>query len=178
MKNTIREERRGNYVVRVYQEEEPTDVREYHCGTKMVCFHNRYTLGDKHNYQKEDYNSWEELKEQIIKDNEGTIVLPLYLYDHSGLSISTTPFSCKWDSGQVGWIYSTENYVTSESMDIDVQTYDKYLKGEIYHYVVSKIEVCEKGHEHEEEIENIGGWFDIDDCLENGLLEIPEEHIV
>ena len=32
-------------------------------------------------------------------------ILPLYLYDHSGLSMNTSGFSCPWDSGQVGWIY-------------------------------------------------------------------------
>jgi hypothetical protein len=31
----------------------------------------------------------------------------LYLYDHSGITISTSPFSCGWDSGQVGFIYLT-----------------------------------------------------------------------
>jgi hypothetical protein len=35
------------------------------------------------------------------------VVLPLYLYDHSGLTISTSPFSCRWDSGQVGYIHTT-----------------------------------------------------------------------
>lgn len=33
-----------------------------------------------------------------------TIALPLYLYDHSGITVSTTPFSCPWDSGFFGII--------------------------------------------------------------------------
>lgn len=36
------------------------------------------------------------------------VFLPLYLYDHSGITISTGAFSCPWDSGQVGWIYCTK----------------------------------------------------------------------
>ena len=32
-------------------------------------------------------------------------VLPVYLYDHSGRTVSTTPFSCGWDSGQAGVVY-------------------------------------------------------------------------
>jgi hypothetical protein len=34
--------------------------------------------------------------------------LPLYLYDHSGITMNTTGFHCGWDSGQVGLIYITE----------------------------------------------------------------------
>lgn len=30
---------------------------------------------------------------------------PLFMYDHSGISISTSPFSCQWDSGRIGMIY-------------------------------------------------------------------------
>jgi hypothetical protein len=32
------------------------------------------------------------------------VILPLYLYDHSGITMSCGPFSCPWDSGQVGII--------------------------------------------------------------------------
>jgi len=35
------------------------------------------------------------------------LMLPLYLYDHSGITISTGPFTCRWDSGRVGFIYCT-----------------------------------------------------------------------
>lgn len=35
------------------------------------------------------------------------LVLPLYLYDHSGLAMNTTGFSCPWDSGKVGIIFAT-----------------------------------------------------------------------
>ena len=32
-------------------------------------------------------------------------ILPLYLYDHSGLTMSTNDFGDRWDSGCVGFIY-------------------------------------------------------------------------
>ena len=38
---------------------------------------------------------------------ENLVYLPVYLYDHSGLVLQTTPFSCPWDSGHVGIIYTT-----------------------------------------------------------------------
>ncbi len=35
------------------------------------------------------------------------VILPLYLYDHGGITMSVGGFSCPWDSGQVGWIHDT-----------------------------------------------------------------------
>lgn len=33
--------------------------------------------------------------------------MPVYAYVHSGATISTSPFSCPWDSGQSGFVYMT-----------------------------------------------------------------------
>ena len=43
-------------------------------------------------------------------------MLPLYLYDHSGITMSTGAFSCPWDSGQVGWIYVSKAKVFEEGL--------------------------------------------------------------
>lgn len=37
--------------------------------------------------------------------DEQFVMLPLYLYDHGGITMSTGSFSCQWDSGSVGFIY-------------------------------------------------------------------------
>lgn len=42
-------------------------------------------------------------------------ILPLYLYDHSGLTMNTSGFSCRWDSGQVGWIYCSHERCEKET---------------------------------------------------------------
>ena len=80
----------------------------------MICFHNRYNLGDKHEYSSSSFNNWNELKEQIKKDHDIAVILPLYLYDHSGITISTEPFSCNWDSGQIGWAFVSKETVRKE----------------------------------------------------------------
>ena len=103
--------------------------------------------------------------------------MPLYLYDHSGITIATTPFSCSWDSGKIGFIYITkekarkeygwkvmtkkrveqiENYLQGE-----VETYDQFLRGEVYRYEV---------YEGEEMIDSCGGFFG-SDHKESGLYE-------
>ena len=45
----------------------------------------------------------------LVRATDQYVILPLYLYDHSGITISTRPFSCPWDSGQVGWIYASKD---------------------------------------------------------------------
>lgn len=56
----------------------------------------------------------------LVRATDKYVILPLYLYDHSGITISTEPFSCPWDSWQVGWIYApkdTFRKVTGHSED-------------------------------------------------------------
>lgn len=69
------------------------------------------------------------------------IVLPLYLYDHSGITMSTGRFSCPWDSGRVGFIYVTrkdceaagrvwDQENVEASLEDEVKVYDAYLTGD------------------------------------------------
>lgn len=96
--------------------------------------------------------------------------LPLYLYDHSGITMSTGRFSCPWDSGQVGFIYISKEKAAKEwtsregeelakaayaCMEAEVEEYDHYLTGEVYEFVVEDAEG--------EVLESCGGFLgDID----------------
>lgn len=79
------------------------------------------------------------------------IILPLYLHEHSGISMSVQSFHADvhdsdWNFGEVGWIYATpediksgygdlsaESYAMAETMlKSEVQTYDFYLRGQCY----------------------------------------------
>lgn len=83
------------------------------------------------------------------------IIMPLYLYDHSGISISCShsyPYNDRWDSSQVGWIYvshdevqRTYGEVTPETIDkaeqcmqAEVDQYDNYLRGDCYGCIIEK----------------------------------------
>jgi hypothetical protein len=83
--------------------------------------------------------SYSELYDRIEK--RGTIILPLYLYDHSGITMSTSSFNCRWDSGQVGYIYMTKETIEKEGwtkeqatnyLEGEVETYDQYLTGDVW----------------------------------------------
>lgn len=109
---------------------------------KMACFHNRYDLGDKHHF-----NDAEDLID-FIQDNSADIVsLPIFAYEHGNITISTRPFSCRWDSGQIGFIYAykkdmIENGHKSEEdmlevLRQEVKTYDDYIVGNVYGYTIT-----------------------------------------
>ena len=73
----------------------------------MAAFHNAYNLGDEAPFSTTEFNGWEEMEEHIQSKLHPVAIKPLYLYDHSGVTMSTEPFSCNFDSGQVGFIYAT-----------------------------------------------------------------------
>jgi hypothetical protein len=50
----IKEERIGNYILRMFYDECPTDPREDFNLSKMVCFHKRHSLGDDHDIKFDD----------------------------------------------------------------------------------------------------------------------------
>ena len=147
------------------------------CG-KMVCFHGRYTLGDEHAIDFRAFDGWEDMRAHLIKADEAAVILPLYLFDHSGITMATSPFGCRWDSGQVGFIYMDRETLLKEApgqpkrltpkakawamqyLQSEVRVYDKYLTGDVYGYVVE--------NEAGETVESCWGFFGEEDCRHEG----------
>lgn len=120
-----------------------------------------------------------------------------------------------WDSGQVGWIYMTfeeakSNFKTDENdtveewhgpnkdqrvllkdvmirvLEGEVETYDQYLTGDVYGFVVSKIVPYEKKNldtgevtiiEEEEVVDSCWGFFG-SDIKTNGILDSVDDEIL
>jgi len=87
----------------------------------MVCYHRRYNLGDKNPYlpghykpNPRDFSGWRDMRQYLEKVHDLAVCLPIYMYDHSGISLSTKPFSCPWDSGQVGFIFVSKEKLRKE----------------------------------------------------------------
>lgn len=106
--------------------------------TVMALFHRRYNLGDRlHHYKAGSYHGWEGMRKDIEDKEAPTCIKPLYMMDHSGLTISTEPFGCTFDSGQVGWVFVpaskglTAEQATSAILR-EVEEYGAYLSGEFY----------------------------------------------
>lgn len=153
--------------VEIHQDEDAMNpVKEYDNFGKMACWHRRYELG-----HEQPSETPEEFIKSLPKD---TIIFPLYLMDHSGLSISMRSYGCKWDSGQVGIIYATPEDVKKEYnvkkitkqvrekviklLEGEVETYDQYLRGDVYGVVIK--------NERGENVESCWGFFGFDYCKE------------
>lgn len=161
----------------------------------MVCAHGRYQLGDEDGKAKalefiRSRFSEEKIKkmefdeshlpsiEQMLLLTGKVLLLPLYLYDHSGVTISTSPFSCQFDSGKVGFIFVTHQKMLEEyggdwlsqetlarakaCLQGEVAVYDQYMGGDIWGYRVL--------NDDDEEVDSCWGFFG-SDPLKNGIVE-------
>lgn len=118
------------YTLEVEQDDMAESPREWDNVCTMVCFHSRYDLGDEHDYDDSDEffdyilcevcgmdaEDIEELstreKYKLAKESDVVYFKDLNLYDHSGLTISTSsgyPYNDRWDAGCVGWIYVSKS---------------------------------------------------------------------
>jgi len=170
----------------IYHDEDAESPRVWDNMGMMVCFHRRYNLGDSktdHGYDMDVYNSWEHLKGAIVRDNPDCVILPLYLYDHSGITISTAPFNCPWDSGQVGFIFLEREKIdkyfkgndekAKDGLMSEVKLYDMYLRGNTYGFVVRDTE-CEHCGGPGKELDSCWGFYG-SSFVENGMLDsIPD----
>lgn len=179
-------------VLRIYPDSDPENPRTHWDGniTKMICAHKRYTLGDEHNFDHDNYASWEEFKLAIEEELNPLLILPLYMYDHSGQTISLTPFGDQWDSGQIGWVVITKErlkelgikgpYTVKKLFNIakeEVKIYDQWMTGDVYGYKLIEFETCGAcNHTDEKVVDDCWGFYG-DNILENGILDsLPEEN--
>ena len=86
----------------IHSDHDVESPRSWDNNGRMVCFHRRYTLGDETDYKSDDFNGYDELRKQIEADHDVVAILPLYLFDHSGLSIRTTDAEFRACDG-AGW---------------------------------------------------------------------------
>lgn len=133
----------------------------------------------------------------LLKKHANIIALPLYLYDHSGITMSTASFNDRWDSGQVGWIYTDKENILSQRYKFrnskgnlikitkrnwkeaayqilkkEVKMYDMYLQGEVYGIV---IEEYDSDFEDFDEIDSCWGFYDDSYDEEEILLKLAPE---
>ena len=163
--------------VEVLQDTDPMNPRrDWDNESLMVCFHKRYDLGDSNTgYNERDFDDWHQVYEQLRIDGYQTI-LALYLYDHSGISISAKSFlgrahHAEWDSGQVGFIASKELGHDTYLMD-EVSAYDSYLQGNVYAYRIYEDKTCEScNHTSQEVYAYTGGYDTPDEALSAGIYE-------
>jgi hypothetical protein len=263
---TVKKAENEKMILRIVQDEDISSPREYDNLGTMMCWHNRYILGDKNNFSEpkdfllslaEDYQEGETYKriakiktdkefeglkvvlksdEYIIESNgnnnpfwkytydtfdeaqndltdtikeweeemlnelndeelmeiieQHVVILPLFLYDHSGVTMRTSSFNDRWDSGQVGWIYAEKTYLLEETgynhqqlfnegkaeelLIGEVKTYDQFLTGDVYGFILE-----EKDEEGEvlDVIDSCWGFYGLEHLKAELLEQIGNENL-
>jgi hypothetical protein len=134
-----------NHRIDIHPDEYPVNPRDNANLGTIVTWHGRYSIGDKHNFHTPSEFS------PLLTDKD-MISLPVYMYDHSAIALSTAPFNCPWDSGKIGWIYTTKDKVRAsygvtrvgskllpkvlEHLREEIAEYSRYLNGESYGFIV------------------------------------------
>lgn len=186
----------------IEQDQFPEDPRSWDNLGTMLCCHREYQLGDCNSNRETELQlaeicrkygkSDEEIDEmtfaeevRFILDQDNVCGLPLWLYDHSGISISTGRV-CPWDSSFVGLIFVEKDFYLAqtclkdeedwrakakETLEGEVETYSDFLEGNVYMWTLYEPTVVirqsmdgkELGRKIDEEgemVDSVGGFYD------------------
>ncbi len=185
---SIMYKRLGDKLLEIFQDENAESPRDWDNLGKMELFHRDYNFPHEGGFKDDP----EGLKEYLNKSGEVAVWLSVYMYEHSGVALSTGngyPFNDPWDAGLVGFIYATKEDIKKEYnikritevtlkkvielLKGEVETYSKYLNGEVYGFILSKVSTCNHGDEHKDEIDSCWGFFDPEDIISD--MEDAEE---
>jgi len=176
-----------NYWIVIDLDTDPISPRELECLGTMVCAHQRHRLGDRmigdggdtpYLDTPQGFRSWLNAQAAVGK----VIFLPLYLYDHGMLSISTESWMgravhAEWDSGLLGFIYTTRERIAQmtgwkrltgtrrreivRQLKDEVENYDKYLVGDVFGYTVYD---GDPDDPMSNDLDSCWGYYDVDEA--------------
>lgn len=205
-----------DYRLKIFQDDASESPREWDNLSTMLCWHGRYNLGDTNAYANISealydllFNSKHKFNASMLMQHQGDetnrdrdmrimdllkdeyCIKYLYLYDHSGISISTSDFKDRWDSGIVGIVYINKQdllkvntaaddlnwqVIASNVIEQEVKVYNQYIQGFVYSFTWTKQVTCPTCGNVTEEVEVSMGGFYGNNILKNGMLEhLPEE---
>jgi len=165
--------------------------REMENATLLFCWHPDYVLGDEQFTSTDrarsglpQFEAMEDVPD-YLRDERGAVgpILPLYLYDHSGVTISVgrnpmTFDAAGWDTTMVGFAccpeeridaccgdgaeYRTDEWIEGAIRE-EVRIYDAYLRGQVYWYRVENAEG--------EVVDSCGGFLVVDESDMEAMRE-------
>ena len=202
----------------IEQDQFPDNPRSWDNFGTMLCCHRDYRLGDcnsnrdtelqlaeicrKYGKSDEEIDEMTFVKEvQFILNQDDVCGLPLWLYDHSGISMSTER-QCLWDSSFVGLIFVEKDFYLAqmclkdekdwkakakETLKGEVKTYSDFLEGNVYEWTLYEPtivirqsmdgkELSRKIDEEGEVVDSMVGFYDptLEDVEEYFDFEIAE----
>lgn len=126
------------YTLTINVDEFPDDPRNWDNMCTIVCWHNRYNLGDKHTFNDADefceslcykvlhkdhddfYHLNLQEKINMLNDSDLILIKPINMYEHGNITVSTSnayPYNDRWDAGCIGFIYITKEKILKETLN-------------------------------------------------------------
>lgn len=115
-----------------------------------------------------------------VDDRDDYAVFPLRAYIHSGVALSldrSYPFDDQWDSMSIGFVvvriadFNKEQDLGAVAKSY-VETWNQYLSGDVWVYLIERIETCDLGHEHAEVVDSCGGLYGEKYAREEGEIAL------
>lgn len=202
----------------IEQDQFTEDPRSWDNLGTMLCCHRHYQLGDCNNNRETEEQlaeicrkygkSDEEIDEmtfaeevQFILNQDNICGLPLYITNHSGISMQTYRFDA-WDSSFVGLIFVEKDFYLAqmclkdevdwkakakETLEGEIKTYSDFLEGNVYQWTLYEPtvvirqsmngkELSRKIDEEGEMVDSMGGFYDptLEDVEQYFDFEIAE----
>ena len=164
---------KGNEKLEIIADDSCESPRSWDNLTVIVAIENNHNdIGD---IQVRDS---EELRE-LLEDKKAKFAMPLYIYEHSGMSlkcfedkIPKYPYNDQWDAGCIGMVFTIEEKLKEtgmihmtkkeviDQMKAEVETYSQWCNGECYGFVLSEWSMCDKCNQVEDkQIDSCFGFY-------------------
>lgn len=160
------------YRIEIVPDDYPEGPREWDNIWSLYCFHQRYIIGDKHDYRESYFHDWDEFENAIKEDFDVIAIHPLSLYDHGGTTLFRGVHR-GWDNSRVGFAFVTRDKLEwfdkerpfeevlelmENNLDTELETYNQWANGEVYGYQVKD--------EYGEFVDSCYGHYGMDYCIE------------
>lgn len=164
----------------------------------FVCEHRNYRLGDEYDidaavdelfdkyvkgHDDEDLTIDEKL--ELIEKTDEVFILPISIYDHSGVDIwlgsTAGHVDARWDCSTVGFAYIEKSVLEQKTlpslpdlpwkeraekiMDAEMDLYASYVRGEVYGYMIDGLDDCP--------LDSCWGYYG-DEGLKDAIAEAKE----
>ncbi len=127
----------AGYTVKLIQDSD-VEAPENDDEVFIVTTRNRYFVKEQSGFELDDIRDGKHSKKYHV--------FPLYIYQHSGTALSMAPFSCPWDSGQVGYILASKSSfrktargkapAAADVCKSFVETWNQYLSGDVWGFQI------------------------------------------
>lgn len=155
---------------------------DWDCMPRLYSFHRNFRVSNRDIMGSGRYGN--ALQELLTEVPDVGAYVPVYLYDHSGRTVKTTPFNCPWDSGLAGFLFVTKQEIRDwrgcqrvgkivvkrevEILESQVKLLDNILTGQVFGFQVE---------ENGEEVDSCYGFYGEDIEGIAGHVDVPKDKI-